>query len=89
MNTHLAYLTTKFCTSTCEWGIPDSEEVTTNNNNTKSFGFSGFNQIILKTKNRFVEELRGCCNVENERLCPPDRGEASILRECQGFFPES
>lgn len=74
------------------WGIPGSEDtikILQNNNNTKSFGFYGLNQIILKTKNRFAEELRRCCNVENELFCPPDSVQASIFRECQGFFPES
>lgn len=73
-------------------GVPGSEDaikILQNNNNTMSFGFSGLNQISLRTRNRFAEELRGCCNAENELFCPSDRGEASIFRECQGFFPES
>jgi len=33
------------------------------NKNTKSLAFTGLNQIILNTKDRFTEELRRCCNV--------------------------
>lgn len=51
------------------WGIPSSGEFQ-NNNSFKS----DLNQIILKTKNRFVKELKRCCNVQNELLCP-DRGK--------------
>lgn len=53
--------------------VEDAIKILQNNNN--SFGFSGLNQIILKTKNRFVEELKRCCSVENEFLCPSDRGK--------------
>ena len=48
-----------------------------------------FKSNHLKDQKQIVEQLRRCCNVENELFCPSDRGEASIFRECQGFFPES